>query len=281
MCSCNASLASNHSYSLFFVRRTAISPIPNGLTVFAERPEHSRRISLMSMNTRLLGLLTRCMFSRSGLSFLYFRSAHIRRCASPASTNLSGHGASIVPRVMLVRKPARRRMERMPRFWVVWGTEMRAWRARKAFWRRAQRSCGSGIGSTWDRLREKPHRSGYQVPVAVAPPPHPIIFVFLILAPCTISPSRSTMSARSFPSPTSSPPTNTLLSHSWSHVIIGMWHKYPNPHCSHVVTVDVVDRSVNPSTGIIRTERVLGCKQRTPTWIVKVRFPPPHSRYYP
>jgi hypothetical protein len=61
-------------------------------------------------------------------------------------------------------------------------------------------------------------------------------------------------------------------SHSWAHVIIGMWHKYPNPHCSHVVTVDVIDRSVNPVTGLIRTERVLGCKQRTPTWIVKVRL---------
>ena len=57
-----------------------------------------------------------------------------------------------------------------------------------------------------------------------------------------------------------------------------MWHKYPNPHCSHVVTVDVVDRSVDPSTGIIRTERVLGCKQRTPTWIVKVRFSPLRTR---
>ncbi|THH21011.1 hypothetical protein EW146_g464 [Bondarzewia mesenterica] len=49
-----------------------------------------------------------------------------------------------------------------------------------------------------------------------------------------------------------------------------MWHKYPNPHCSHVVTVDVLDRSVNPQTGVIRTERVLGCKQRAPIWIVKL-----------
>lgn len=49
-----------------------------------------------------------------------------------------------------------------------------------------------------------------------------------------------------------------------------MWHKYPNPHCTHVQTIDVVDRTVDPETGIIRTERVLGCKQKTPTWIVKV-----------
>ena len=51
-----------------------------------------------------------------------------------------------------------------------------------------------------------------------------------------------------------------------------MWHKYPNPHCTHVATIDVVDRSVDPKTGIIRTERILGCKQKAPIWIVKVCF---------
>lgn len=59
-------------------------------------------------------------------------------------------------------------------------------------------------------------------------------------------------------------------SHPWSHVVIGMWHKYPNPHCSHVMSVDVLDRTVDPDTGIVRTERILGCKQKTPTWILKV-----------
>jgi len=58
--------------------------------------------------------------------------------------------------------------------------------------------------------------------------------------------------------------------HPWSHVVIGMWHKYPNPHCTHVQTIDVLDRTVDPETGIIRTERVLGCTQKTPKWIVKL-----------
>ena len=58
--------------------------------------------------------------------------------------------------------------------------------------------------------------------------------------------------------------------HPWSHVVIGMWRKYPNPKCSHVVSIDVIDRSVDPKTGIIRTERVLGCKQKAPAWIVKL-----------
>ncbi|KIY65886.1 MSF1-domain-containing protein [Cylindrobasidium torrendii FP15055 ss-10] len=57
--------------------------------------------------------------------------------------------------------------------------------------------------------------------------------------------------------------------HPWSHVIIGMWRKYPNPKCSHVISVDVLDRTVDPVTGVIRTERVLGCKQKTPGWILR------------
>jgi len=52
-----------------------------------------------------------------------------------------------------------------------------------------------------------------------------------------------------------------------------MWHKYPNSKCTHVVSVDVLDRSVDPKTGIIRTERILGCKQKAPLWIVKVVMP--------
>lgn len=60
-----------------------------------------------------------------------------------------------------------------------------------------------------------------------------------------------------------------FCSHAWSNVIIGLQYKYPNPHCSHVLSIDVVDRSVDPATGIVRTERILGCKQKTPTWILK------------
>lgn len=48
-----------------------------------------------------------------------------------------------------------------------------------------------------------------------------------------------------------------------------MWHKYPNSKCTHVISIDTIDRTVDPLTGIIRTERVLGCKQKTPAWIVK------------
>ncbi|EJU00860.1 MSF1-domain-containing protein [Dacryopinax primogenitus] len=57
--------------------------------------------------------------------------------------------------------------------------------------------------------------------------------------------------------------------HPWSRVQVGMWQKYPNPQCAHVVSVDVIDRSVHPETGVIRTERLVGCKQAAPGWAIR------------
>ncbi|KDQ20417.1 hypothetical protein BOTBODRAFT_100826 [Botryobasidium botryosum FD-172 SS1] len=58
--------------------------------------------------------------------------------------------------------------------------------------------------------------------------------------------------------------------HPWLHVTNGIWHKYPNSRSSHVVSVDVIDRSIDPHSGVVRTERVLGCKQAAPGWVVKL-----------
>lgn len=122
---CNASLASNHSCSLLFVCTTAISPRPKGLMVCARRPEQIRLISEVSMKTLRLGFDTSDMELRTGRSSRYFNSAHIRFCASPTVWNESGEGPSMVPRVRELMKPVRRRIERMPRFWVVWSTAIR------------------------------------------------------------------------------------------------------------------------------------------------------------
>jgi len=56
--------------------------------------------------------------------------------------------------------------------------------------------------------------------------------------------------------------------HPWKNVIVGMWQKYPNPQCAHVISVDVLDRTIDPVTGVLRTERILGCKQAVPRWIL-------------
>lgn len=50
----------------------------------------------------------------------------------------------------------------------------------------------------------------------------------------------------------------------------GLSIKYPNPYSAHVLSVDVLDRTVDAETGVIRTERVLKCKQAAPGWAVKV-----------
>jgi len=58
--------------------------------------------------------------------------------------------------------------------------------------------------------------------------------------------------------------------HDWTTVNTGLVKKYPNPHSGHVISVDVLDRSIDPVTGVLRTERILGCKQAAPRWVVKM-----------
>ncbi|GAA97719.1 uncharacterized protein L969DRAFT_106098 [Mixia osmundae IAM 14324] len=50
---------------------------------------------------------------------------------------------------------------------------------------------------------------------------------------------------------------------------LGVFMKYPNPHAEHVISVDVIDRSILPD-GTIRTERILGVKQSAPRWVMKI-----------
>lgn len=64
----------------------------------------------------------------------------------------------------------------------------------------------------------------------------------------------------------------TLGRHSYppTHTIFNFHHKYPNPYATHVHTVDTISRSIDPDTGIIRSERVIGVQQGAPRWITKV-----------
>lgn len=56
----------------------------------------------------------------------------------------------------------------------------------------------------------------------------------------------------------------------WHQVTFAHWLKYPNPFASHVVHVDVLHRTVDPNTGILRTERIIACQQNVPAIIRKV-----------
>ena len=59
-------------------------------------------------------------------------------------------------------------------------------------------------------------------------------------------------------------------SHSPTHTLLNLHKKYPNPHATHVVSVDSVQRSVDPDTGVVRSERIIGVQQGAPKWITKV-----------
>jgi len=57
--------------------------------------------------------------------------------------------------------------------------------------------------------------------------------------------------------------------YSWEEVSTSNWRKYGpwNEKTPHVIAVDTLSRSVDPATGILRTERLITCQQSTPKWI--------------
>ncbi|KAF9155008.1 hypothetical protein BG015_011338 [Linnemannia schmuckeri] len=63
--------------------------------------------------------------------------------------------------------------------------------------------------------------------------------------------------------------TTHKFEHDWAQVTAGNWMKYPNEQCPHVIAVDVLDRHVDPETGVLRTERLLTCNQNAPALVLK------------
>ncbi|ODQ80090.1 hypothetical protein BABINDRAFT_161083 [Babjeviella inositovora NRRL Y-12698] len=53
----------------------------------------------------------------------------------------------------------------------------------------------------------------------------------------------------------------------WTTITAANWQKYPNEMSSHVIGVDVLRREVYPETKILRTERLITCKQPVPKWL--------------
>ncbi|OHE99105.1 PRELI-like family protein [Colletotrichum orchidophilum] len=58
------------------------------------------------------------------------------------------------------------------------------------------------------------------------------------------------------------------FNYSWEEVSAANWRKYCpwNDKTTHVIAVDTIGRSVDPATGILRTERLITCKQTAPKW---------------
>ena len=49
-----------------------------------------------------------------------------------------------------------------------------------------------------------------------------------------------------------------------------VWFKYPNPFAEHVQSIDVLNRTICPHTGVLRTERIMTVEQSTPKWIKQI-----------
>jgi len=62
---------------------------------------------------------------------------------------------------------------------------------------------------------------------------------------------------------------NTEFDYSWEEVSTSNWQKYGpwNEKTPHVIAVDTLSRTIDPDTGILRTERLITCKQSAPKWI--------------
>lgn len=60
--------------------------------------------------------------------------------------------------------------------------------------------------------------------------------------------------------------------YSWDEVSTNNWRKYCpwNGKADHVIAVDTLSRNVDSSTGILRTERLITCKQNAPQWVMSI-----------
>ena len=60
--------------------------------------------------------------------------------------------------------------------------------------------------------------------------------------------------------------------YSWEEVSTNNWRKYCpwNNKAEHVLAVDTLSRSIDASTGILRTERLITCRQNAPQWILSI-----------
>jgi PRELI-like family len=58
--------------------------------------------------------------------------------------------------------------------------------------------------------------------------------------------------------------------YSWEEVSTNNWRKYCpwNDKAEHVLAVDTLSRHVEPTTGILRTERLITCRQTAPQWVL-------------
>ncbi|SCV72583.1 BQ2448_4120 [Microbotryum intermedium] len=63
--------------------------------------------------------------------------------------------------------------------------------------------------------------------------------------------------------------TSCTFGFPWTAQVFAVLNKYPNPLAPHVVSIDVISRTILDD-GTIRSERLLGLQQDSPTWVNRV-----------
>lgn len=58
-----------------------------------------------------------------------------------------------------------------------------------------------------------------------------------------------------------------FFDYSWEQVTAANWQKYPNELATHVVSVDILNRRFDEERNVLRTERLIACKQAVPQWL--------------
>lgn len=60
--------------------------------------------------------------------------------------------------------------------------------------------------------------------------------------------------------------------YSWDEVSTNNWRKYCpwNDKAEHVLGVDTISRHIDTETGILRTERLITCRQNAPQWVLTI-----------
>jgi hypothetical protein len=55
--------------------------------------------------------------------------------------------------------------------------------------------------------------------------------------------------------------------HPWERVTEAQFRKYPNTLTTHVIHCDVIDRKLDPDTGVLRTEKILAAQTSVPKFL--------------
>lgn len=71
--------------------------------------------------------------------------------------------------------------------------------------------------------------------------------------------------------------TNHHFNYPWEQVTAANWQKYPNELSTHVESVDILSREIDVERKVLRTERLIGCKQSIPRWLTYLTGAQNHS----